>query len=90
MLTRYWFKFELLPPYHPLRKGCGVTAYTYNDAMKLLMQSLFKDTPMPPVQEVIENIDISTLDQKHIIPNMESPTWRGVWFPKGYRLLHGH
>jgi hypothetical protein len=31
-----------------------------------------------------ENLDIRTLDQGHVIPNMKDPTLRGVWFPLGY------
>jgi hypothetical protein len=31
--------------------------------------------------EVIEDIDISLLDQNHVIPNMGVVTFKGVWFP---------
>jgi hypothetical protein len=31
-----------------------------------------------------EDVDIRALDQKHVQPNMETPTWRGVWFPEGF------
>ena len=87
MLKRYWFNFDELPKYSLLRFGCGVTAYNCDDAISLISQSIFKDEAMPPIKSVIENVDISTLDQGHVIPNMEAPVWRGVWFPKGHRLL---
>lgn len=89
LLKRYWFKFDDLPPYNTLRLGCGVTAYNYDDALALLTQSVFKDTTVPPIKSVVENVDISTLDRGHVIPNMEAPVWRGVWFSRGYRLLEG-
>ena len=62
-----------------------MTAYNYDDALALLSQSIFKGKTMLPVKEVIEDVDISTLDQGHVIPNMEAPVWRGVWYPMGYR-----
>ena len=86
MLKRYWFRFESLP-YDVLNLGCGVTALDLEDAKSLLGQSVFKDRNWPQIVEVIENVDISTLDQGHVVPNMEPPVWRGVWFPKGYRLV---
>lgn len=85
MLKRYWLRFEGMEPYNQLCRGCGVTAYDYNDALSLLSESVFKEMAMPPVREAIEDVDISTLDQGHVIPNMEAPVWRGVWYPKGYR-----
>jgi hypothetical protein len=35
--------------------------------------------------EVIEDIDIATLDPKHVLPNMADPSQPGIWFPVGYR-----
>lgn len=87
MLKRYWFSFEDLPKHSLLQFGCGVTAHDYDDAISLLHHSIFKGDAMPPIKDVIEDVDISTLDRGHVIPNMEAPVWRGVWFPKGHRLL---
>jgi hypothetical protein len=64
--------------------GCGVTAYSLDDAKALLNQLVFKDGSWPCVAEVIEDVDVSTLERGHVIPNMEPPVWRGVWYPKGY------
>jgi hypothetical protein len=30
---------------------------------------------------VTEDVDIQTLDQGHVLPNMGVPSERGVWFP---------
>lgn len=86
-LKRYWFKFEGLPRFHALTLGCGVTAYDYSDALRLIADNIFRGEELPAIAEVIENVDVSKLDQGHVIPNMEPVVWRGVWFPKGYRLL---
>jgi hypothetical protein len=83
-LTRFWFRFRSIQPHDSLRLGCGVTAYTHDDALSILRKTVFKDSDVPPVDEVIENVDIRSLDQKHVVPNMDPPVWRGVWFPKGY------
>jgi hypothetical protein len=84
MLKRFWFKFNPLP-LSRMNLGCGVTAYDYSDALKLLNEKLLVGNQMPNIAEVIEDVDISTLDQNHVIPNMEVPAVRGIWFPKGYR-----
>ena len=84
MLKRFWIKFYP-SPLSRVNLGCGVTAYDYSDALKLLGERIFAGSQTPKIAEVIEDVDISTLDQNHVIPNMEVPAARGIWFPKGYR-----
>ena len=62
--------------------GCGVTAFDREDALRLVTELAFDNEAVPPVKSVIENVDISTLDRGHVIPNMGAPSERGVWFPK--------
>lgn len=88
-LHRYWLEFEISPgdlgqhpSYAGLSHGCGVTAYTSDDAKQLLQQVLFGDDPLPQIVEMIEDIDVRQLDQGRVIPNMGSPHERGVWFPR--------
>lgn len=84
MLTRYWFEFDddnLLPQ---VKIGCGVTAFTYEDALNLIRKKIFEDAALPEIRIVIENIDVSILDTGHILPNMNPPNFRGIWFPRGY------
>jgi hypothetical protein len=33
---------------------------------------------------VIEDVDVTTLDANHVLPNMMPPSVRGVWYPIGY------
>lgn len=82
-LTRYWFTFEKASMPTPLNIGCGVTAYNYDDALNLLRERMFGSDEPPKVLDVLENVDVSKLDQKHVIPNMGSVTVRGIWFPMG-------
>lgn len=89
LLRRYWFEFEP-PPMEDLPPGtirlgpdspygCGVTAYTREDAEHLMYTRLGKFIPIPPVRRVIEDVDISTIDVlRHC---RVIPVWRGVWYP---------
>jgi hypothetical protein len=86
-MTRFWFEFEYsriedLP--HGTSLGCGVSAFNYPDALSILKKKVFKGRSIPPFRKEIENIDIRTLDQGHVTPNMGDPTLRGVWWPLGH------
>jgi hypothetical protein len=83
-LHRYWFTFELKPKefYLPgVGLGCGVTAYGYDDALHLLQNQVFGNRPIPIILNYIEDVDVSTLDPGHVLPNLIPCNWRGVWFP---------
>ncbi len=85
MLRRYWFTFELPQARARLVAyglGCGVTAYDYDDAIRLMKELVFISNEMPPIRAVVEDVDISTLDSKHVRINMGVPVYRGVWSPK--------
>jgi hypothetical protein len=84
-LHRYWIRFQRNPSANAPRPGCGVTAHNYDDALTILRETVFRSRDMlPPIENFIEDIDISSLDQKHVLPNMDTPVWRGVWYPRGY------
>lgn len=86
-MYRFWFEFEIdsafdFPP--GIGVGCGVSAHNYEDAIKILDEKVFNIIKRPPFKKVIENIDVSSIDKGHVIPNMKSPISRGIWFPLGY------
>lgn len=86
-LVRFWFEFDISVAFgYPLGigYGCGVTAYNIEDALRLMEDRIFSSVKRPPFKTVKENVDISTLDQGHVIPNMKLPFSRGIWFPLGY------
>ncbi len=90
MLIRYWFEFQYnhyseLPI--GLDLGCGVTAYNYDDAIFLLRKEVFKDGDIAIIKKVIENVDVSTLDAGHVLPNMLPTSLRGIWYPFGYSVF---
>jgi len=87
LYKRFWFEFKIdsafnYPP--GIGFGCGVTAVDYNDAIKILDEKVFTVTERPPFKRVVEDVDIRELDQGHVIPNMNPPIYRGVWYPLGY------
>jgi hypothetical protein len=84
-LCRYWLNFDNIDSFSPLSIGCGVTAYDKDDLYNILSDTIFSNSIIPETLTIYENIDIGTLDQGHVIPNMEAPDIRGVWFPKGFR-----
>ena len=60
--------------------GIGVTANSEGEA-RVLANHAAELVGWPSVDQVVENIDIRGLDQKHVVPNMGPPNVRGVWFP---------
>ncbi|MEO6303787.1 MAG: hypothetical protein ABIP51_11515 [Bacteroidia bacterium] len=85
-LIRFWFKFDNNTNLVPLGLvcGCGITAFNYDDALNIMKEKIFKEENIPEIIIKIENVDICTLDQGHVVPNMYSPNYRGIWFPIGY------
>jgi hypothetical protein len=58
-LHRYWIRFQHNPSFGVPKPDCGVTAYDYDDALVILQDTVFRGRDMPPIEEVIENVDIS-------------------------------
>lgn len=88
MMIRFWFEFEFdesdfekYSSYAGLGYGCGVTAYTLDDAKALMRSRIFRDDPFPTIANLTENVDVSTLDPGHVLPNIGIVVDRGVWYP---------
>jgi len=60
-----------------------VTAYNDDDALTLIRERVFGGGVLPAIEERLEDVDVSTLEPGHDLPNMKSPRERGVWFPLG-------
>lgn len=72
-LTRFWFRTER-------GFGVGVTASSEAEAWTLA-QPVLVERACGEILEVVPDIDVSTLDPGHVIPNMHPPNLHGVWFP---------
>lgn len=75
---------EMYPSYTTVAWGCGVTAYTVEDALLLLNECLLRDDPLPSLLATTEDVDVSTLDPDHVLPNIAPPNERGIWFPNTF------
>lgn len=76
LLTRYWFESEA-------GYGVGVTAYSLDDAKGLIAQE--PSIGNVNLNSVVENIDVQTLDENHVIPNMGPVNFRGIWYPNFFK-----
>jgi hypothetical protein len=63
------------------------SAHNYEDAIFIIQRNVFEGNSIPPIKKLIENVDVATLDAGHILPNMFSPSWRGIWFPQGFEVF---
>jgi hypothetical protein len=86
LLTRYWFTFTRTSKPSPLNVGCGVTAFGYADALELLREHLAPED-VARVAGHVENIDVSTLDPGHVLPNLGIVSDRGIWFPVACKVI---
>ena len=87
MLRRFWIEFECEEPLAlpgGVALGCGVTAESFEKALSMVDERVFHQVARPPIRRVIEDVDVSTLDQHHVVPNMGVVVRRGIWFPLGY------
>lgn len=74
-LRRFWFELSR-------GLGIGVTAGSEAEAAQLAETTRAAYFPDAAVLCVIADVDVSTLDAKHVIPNAGPVVVRGVWFPR--------
>ena len=75
-LRRYWIEFE-----GSRLRGYGVTAIDLSDGLALIGRLPDGLRPSGAVANVVEDVDVQSLDAGHVLPNMGAPIWRGVWYP---------
>ena len=73
-LRRFWFPV-------PGHLGIGVSAMTREEATRLALQAATGLGWDVDGAQVVEDVDVRDLDQKHVIPNMGPPSFKGVWYP---------
>jgi|SRR6188768_759232 len=87
-MRRYWIEFipaadTRLPMF--LARGVGVTAGSSEQALEIVQLKVLGAGTLPPIAKLVEDVDISTLDENHVRPNMGNPVVFGVWFPLGFQ-----
>jgi hypothetical protein len=63
----------------------GVTAWTVEDAQELISDTGRFGQALPSVTRLVGDVDISTLDQDHVVRNMAPSNLRGIWYPRGFQ-----
>ena len=74
-LRRFWFPLSA-------GLGIGVTASTEAEARDLAEAERGRLFPHAVIAGVVSDIDVSTLDPRHVLPNIGPSAVRGVWFPR--------
>jgi len=69
-LRRFWFEFQQLPTPTALNLGCGVTAWSYDDALALLRERVFGASAPPAIERCVEDVDMSCIEDRHVLPNI--------------------
>jgi hypothetical protein len=67
----------------PVGFGVGVTAASEAEARQLAEATRARYFPAAILGEVVADVDIRTLDQAHVVPNMGLVVRPGVWYPCG-------
>ncbi len=81
MLRRYWITFSPAGIASPLNLGCGITAKSRREAEDMAASMVFPIFGEREIVNMLEDIDVSSLDPDHILPNIGDPASIGVWFP---------
>jgi hypothetical protein len=74
-LRRFWFGLSV-------GLGIGVTAATEVEAKAMAEAERGQSFQNATITSVISDVDVSTLDPKHILPNIGPSVVRGVWYPR--------
>jgi hypothetical protein len=90
-LIRYWITFDdgpraLLPGITLDGNGfkpdsCGVTAFDLEDALRIVAADLFGGGHLPAIKDIVEDVDVSSLEVVLRGRYYAPPVWRGMWFP---------
>ena len=74
MLRRFWYPL-------PRSFGIGVTAASEAEA-RTLAESTMEELGIPgTLGAVVADVDVSSLDAGHVLPNVGPSAVRGVWYP---------
>ena len=69
-----------------VRRGVGVTGADVDECFEIVQKKIFGDGVMPGIHKVVEDIDVSTLDENEVLPNIEPPSGAGFGSLRGWAL----
>jgi len=76
-LTPFW----IVPPRKHAPLGFGVTAFSLEDAFRIIEEAGYELPEDRSTLHVTEDVKVSDLDQSHVIPNSGPIVVRGMWYP---------
>ena len=74
-LRRFWFRLSQ-------GGGIGVTAGSEVEARELAEDARLRFYPAASIVGVVPDVQVSALDQDHVLPNAGPVVVRGVWYPR--------
>jgi hypothetical protein len=77
-MERFWTTTKPMGCPSATNLGIGVTAYSEEDARAIIADQF----PKVEVLGLRVVDDLSTLDDRHVLPNVGDHMVRGVWFPR--------
>ena len=86
-LKRFWFELNFPKPrlghgaYIPKDGCCGITAFDYEDALRIMRRFMLMENETPIFSRVVENVDISAIENEDVHRVLGVPVWRGIWYP---------
>ena len=86
LIKRYWFILD--PTFRFGTRNIGVSAYSLDHAKSIIVQNIHNISWLKLREnliddcEVIENIDVTLLDQNHVLPNIGAVCFLGIWHPQ--------
>jgi hypothetical protein len=83
-MRRFWIAIEPLPYASNLNLGCGVTAETEEEAVAILLERAAASNDAVSIRSITLDVDVSTLDDRHVLPNVGNIFRKGIWWPQGY------
>jgi hypothetical protein len=73
--------FWIVPPSNHGPLGFGVTAYSLADALHIIESAGYSLPDDRSTLRVTEQIQVSNLEEPHVVRNMGPIVVRGIWYP---------
>jgi hypothetical protein len=81
-MHRYWIRLDARSSIPVgFRLGCGVTAHSEAEALSLLRDIYPGEPDKFVVTEIVQDVAISDLEPRHVLPNIGDTSRLGIWFP---------
>jgi hypothetical protein len=86
-MRSFWFRFDTLhdPKWSQFEQGVGVIPRSESQALAAIRSDLYPHGDIPPVADVVVDIDPASLSQDH----RPAAGATGIWWPRGFERWQG-